>query len=131
MNSSSVCFCGGGEGAGPLANNIGPERTAAIRSALGLKEGDAAFFVAGDPAKFWKFAGLARTAASDYRKLRAELTANADYVGAKFPDEARKIYFEEAPPRSIFGKATLQEARELCEEGIPVCPLPPLPEDQN
>lgn len=64
-------------------------------------------------------------------KLRAELTANADYVGAKFPDEARKIYFEEAPPRSIFGEATLQEARELCEEGIPVCPLPPLPEDQN
>ena len=47
----------GGEGAGPLANNIGPERTAAIRTALGLKEGDAAFFVAGDPAKFWKFAG--------------------------------------------------------------------------
>ena len=51
----------GGEGAGPLANNIGPERTAAIRAQLGLKEGDAAFFVAGDPDKFWKFAGLART----------------------------------------------------------------------
>ena len=41
----------GGEGAGPLANNIGPERTAAIRTQLGLKEGDAAFFVAGDPGK--------------------------------------------------------------------------------
>ncbi len=48
----------GGEGAGPLANNIGPERTEAIRAQLGLKEGDAAFFVAGDPDKFWKFAGL-------------------------------------------------------------------------
>ncbi len=48
----------GGEGAGPLANNIGPERTVAIREQLGLKEGDAAFFVAGDPEKFWKFAGL-------------------------------------------------------------------------
>ena len=48
----------GGEGAGPLANNIGPERTAAIRTQLGLKEGDAAFFVAGDPDKFWKFSGL-------------------------------------------------------------------------
>ena len=51
----------GGEGAGPLANNIGAERTAAIRGQLGLKEGDAAFFVAGDPDKFWKFSGLART----------------------------------------------------------------------
>src|SRR5947208_8804191 len=51
----------GGEGAGPLANNIGPERTAAIRAALGLKEVDPAFFVAGDPEKSWKFAGLARS----------------------------------------------------------------------
>ena len=51
----------GGEGAGPLANNIGPERTEAIREQLGLKAGDAAFFVAGDPEKFVKFAGLART----------------------------------------------------------------------
>jgi aspartyl-tRNA synthetase len=50
----------GGEGAGPLANNIGPERTAAIRAQIGTKEGDAAFFVAGDPDKFWKFSGLAR-----------------------------------------------------------------------
>ena len=65
------------------------------------------------------------------RKLRAEITANADYVGAKFPEEARKIHFEEAAPRNIYGEATLEEARELTEEGIPVCPLPPLPEDQN
>ncbi len=43
------------------ANNIGPERTEAIRQQLGLKAGDAAFFVAGDPEKFYKFAGLART----------------------------------------------------------------------
>ena len=50
----------GGEELGPLANNIRAERTAAILSQLGLKEGDAAFFVAGDPQKFWKFAGLPR-----------------------------------------------------------------------
>ena len=47
-------------GRGPLANNIGPERTEAVRAQLGLKAGDAAFFVAGDPAVFAKFAGLAR-----------------------------------------------------------------------
>ena len=49
------------EGAGPVAKNIGPERTDAIRTQLGLKEGDAVFFVAGQPAKFASFAGLART----------------------------------------------------------------------
>ena len=49
-----------GDGTGPLAKNIGPERTGAVRAQLGLSDGDAAFFVAGDPATFFKFAGLAR-----------------------------------------------------------------------
>ncbi|MCA6233476.1 MAG: aspartate--tRNA ligase [Phenylobacterium sp.] len=48
-------------GAGPIAKNLGPERTEAIRQQLGLKVGDAAFFVGGDPKVFAKFAGLART----------------------------------------------------------------------
>ncbi|MFC3077043.1 aspartate--tRNA ligase [Phenylobacterium terrae] len=48
-------------GAGPIAKNLGDERTRAIRDQLGLKEGDAAFFVGGDPKVFYKFAGLART----------------------------------------------------------------------
>jgi hypothetical protein len=65
------------------------------------------------------------------RKLRDELTANSDYVGPKFPEEARKIHYEEAPQRSIHGEATSEEARELDEEGIAVFPLPLLPEDQN
>jgi hypothetical protein len=65
------------------------------------------------------------------RKLRAEFTANSDYVGPKFPEEARKIHFDEAPARTIHGEATLKEAQELNDEGIPICPLPPLPEDQN
>jgi len=52
----------GGEtvGAGPLAKNIGPERTEAIRRQLGLGLGDAAFFLAGEPAKFVDVAGRAR-----------------------------------------------------------------------
>ena len=65
------------------------------------------------------------------KKLRAELTANSDYVGPKFPEEARKIHFDEALARAIHGEATLKEAEELNEEGVPVFPLPPLPEDQN
>jgi aspartyl-tRNA synthetase len=48
-------------GAGPIAKNLGPERTGAIRDQLGLGVGDACFFVAGVPAKMYKFAGLART----------------------------------------------------------------------
>ena len=65
------------------------------------------------------------------RKLRAELTANSDYVGPNFPEEARKIHFDEAPHRAIHGEASLEEAQELNEEGVPVFPLPPLPEDHN
>jgi aspartyl-tRNA synthetase len=47
-------------GAGPLAKNIGPERTEAIRTQLGLEAGDSCFFVAGVPSKFASFAGAAR-----------------------------------------------------------------------
>lgn len=50
-----------GEGAGPIAKNIGPERTLALREQLGLKDGDAVFFACGVPAKFMSFVGAART----------------------------------------------------------------------
>ncbi len=49
-----------GAGSGPIANNIGPEKTEELRVALGLQDGDAAFFTAGNPEKFVKFAGAAR-----------------------------------------------------------------------
>jgi aspartyl-tRNA synthetase len=56
----------------PIAKNIGPERTTAIREQLGLKVGDAAFFVGGDPKSFYKFAGTARTRLGQELKLIAE-----------------------------------------------------------
>jgi aspartyl-tRNA synthetase len=91
----------GGEGAGPLANNIGPERTAAIRTALGLKEGDAAFFVAGDPAKFWKFAGLARTKLGEELNLidkdRFELAWIVDFPMYEYNEEDKKVDFSHNP----------------------------------
>ena len=91
----------GGEGAGPLANNIGPERTAAIRAALGLKEGDAAFFVAGDPEKFWKFAGLARTKLGEELNLidkdRFELAWIVDFPMYEYNEEDKKIDFSHNP----------------------------------
>src|ERR1700760_81753 len=91
----------GGEGAGPLANNIGAERTAAIREQLGLKEGDAAFFVAGDPEKFWKFAGLARTRLGEELNLidkdRFELAWIVDFPMYEYNDEDKKVDFSHNP----------------------------------
>jgi hypothetical protein len=65
------------------------------------------------------------------RKLRTEIEAKSEYVGPRFPEEARKIHYEEAPARGIYGEATREEAQALSEEGIEFFPLPSLPEDQN
>ncbi|MHA1157216.1 MAG: DUF1178 family protein [Alphaproteobacteria bacterium] len=64
-------------------------------------------------------------------ELRKKITENADYVGEEFPEEARKIHYEEVEPRGIYGEASGEDARELLEEGIDVLPLPALPEDSN
>jgi len=91
----------GGEGAGPLANNIGAERTAAIRAQLGLKDGDAAFFVAGDPDKFWKFSGLARTKLGEELNLidkdRFELAWIVDFPMYEYNEEDKKVDFSHNP----------------------------------
>ncbi|QQO12062.1 aspartate--tRNA ligase [Bradyrhizobium diazoefficiens] len=91
----------GGEGAGPLANNIGPERTAAIRGQLGTKEGDAAFFVAGDPDKFWKFSGLARNKVGEELNLtdkeRFELAWIVDFPMYEYNEEDKKVDFSHNP----------------------------------
>jgi hypothetical protein len=65
------------------------------------------------------------------RKIRDHVHDNADYVGGKFAEEARKMHYEETEARGIYGEATLEEAQALHEEGIPFQPLPVLPEDQN
>ena len=57
--------------------------------------------------------------------LRKYVEANAEYVGPKFPEEARKIHYGETEERHIYGEATLTEAQELVEEGVDVAPLPP------
>jgi hypothetical protein len=65
------------------------------------------------------------------REVRAHVEKNAEHVGDKFAEEARKIHYNEAEQRGIYGNATRDEARELLEEGIDVAPLPVLPEDGN
>ena len=57
--------------------------------------------------------------------LRKYVEANAEFVGPKFPEEARKIHYGESEERHIYGEATIKEARELIEEGVDVAPLPP------
>jgi hypothetical protein len=69
--------------------------------------------------------------AAAMRKMRAEIMAKSEYVGPRFPEEARKIHYDEAPARGIYGEATSDEAQALSEEGIEFFPLPPLPEDHN
>jgi hypothetical protein len=65
------------------------------------------------------------------RKLRRQVEENADYVGDRFAEEARRIHYNEVKSRGIYGEASLEEAKALLEEGVEVHPLPPLPEDSN
>ena len=58
-------------------------------------------------------------------KLR-EVVRNTEDVGERFPEEARRIHYDEAPPRSIRGQASREEAQELADEGIDFSPLPPI-----
>ncbi|TLP48942.1 aspartate--tRNA ligase [Cohaesibacter sp. CAU 1516] len=85
------------EGAGPLAKNIGPERTEAIRTQLGLDAGDACFFVAGDPKKFYDFAGKARNRAGEELDLidrdRFELCWIVDFPMYEWNDDEEKVDF--------------------------------------
>jgi hypothetical protein len=71
-------------------------------------------------------------AAADRKKLRQfvagmkkYVTENADYVGKAFPEEARKIHYGEAEERHIYGEASVEEAKELIEEGVDIAALPP------
>jgi hypothetical protein len=65
------------------------------------------------------------------KELREHIVKNADYVGQRFPEQARKIHYGETEHRSIYGEASPEEAKELHEEGIAFHPLPILPDEFN
>ncbi|MEH2511699.1 hypothetical protein V1291_003053 [Nitrobacteraceae bacterium AZCC 1564] len=65
------------------------------------------------------------------KELRDHVLKNADNVGSKFPDEARKMHYGDIEHRAIYGEATAEEAKALVDEGIEVAPLPVLPDDRN
>lgn len=62
------------------------------------------------------------------KDLRKKVEANSDYVGLSFAAEARKMHDGDIPHRSIYGEAKLQDAKQLIEDGIPVAPLPFIPQ---
>ena len=102
---SNVAITGGGDetilGTGPIAKNIGAERTEAIRKQLKLEEGDAAFFVAGVPTKFYKFAGEARTKAGDELGLiandRFDFCWIVDFPMYEWNEDDKKVDFSHNP----------------------------------
>ncbi|CAN5157196.1 DUF1178 family protein [soil metagenome] len=65
------------------------------------------------------------------RELRDHVLKNADNVGNKFPNEARKMHYGDIEHRAIYGEATAEETRALIDEGVEIAPLPVLPGDRN
>jgi hypothetical protein len=65
------------------------------------------------------------------KELRDQIVKNADYVGEKFPEEARRMHYGEIEHRSIYGEASPDAARSLADEGIEFHPLPRLPDERN
>jgi hypothetical protein len=65
------------------------------------------------------------------KELREHVVKNADYVGPKFPEEARRMHYGEIEHRSIYGEASPTDAKDLYEEGIEFHPLPVLPDEHN
>jgi hypothetical protein len=65
------------------------------------------------------------------RRLKQHVVENSEYVGERFPEEARKIHYEESDARAIYGEASLEEAKKLIDEGVEVSPLPVLPDERH
>jgi aspartyl-tRNA synthetase len=91
----------GAAGAGPIAKNVGAERASAIQAQMRLKTGDACFFTAGDPAKFYKFAGLARDEVGRELKLvdegRFAFAWIIDFPFYEWNEDEKKIDFSHNP----------------------------------
>lgn len=68
---------------------------------------------------------------AEMRNLRERITEDAEDVGRRFPEEARKIHYGEADARGIYGEANREEVEGLLEEGVEIAPLPVIPDDAN
>ena len=106
-------------GAGPIAKNLGDERTSAIREQLGLKVGDAAFFVGGDPKVFYKFAGLARTKVGTDLELvaqdRFDFVWIVDFPMFEMNEETNHVDFSHNPFSMPQGEMEALESKDPLE----------------
>ena len=109
-------------GAGPVAKNIGPERASAIKTQLGLKNGDAVFFAAGNPANFYKFAGLARDRVGQELKLVKEdqfaLAWIVDFPFYEWNEEEKRVDFSHNPFSMPQGGGEALDAATTDEERL-------------
>ena len=72
-----------------------------------------------------------KAAMAKLRELAKTVIENSEDVGERFAEEARKIHYGEVESRAIRGEANITEVSELLEEGVPVMPIPALPDDKN
>ena len=71
-----------------------------------------------------RLAALHKDMAKAVARARDYVEKNFDYVGDKFPEEARKIHYGETEERGIYGEASGKEVKELIDEGVQIAPLP-------
>jgi aspartyl-tRNA synthetase len=114
----------GAAGAGPIAKNIGAERAGAVQGQLGLATGDAAFFVAGDPARFYKFAGLARDQIGRELKLvdenRFAFCWIVDFPFYEWNEDEKQIDFSHNPFSMPQGGSAALDAAKSAEDYLKI-----------
>ena len=67
----------------------------------------------------------------EIKSLRSKIKENSEYVGREFPDVARKIHYDEEKSRSIYGEASLEDVKDLRDEGIDIIQIPDAPDEKN
>jgi hypothetical protein len=121
----------------PVCNSVKVEKAIMAPRIAGAREGGVEPVAAPEKTPADEPAPLAVVSAQEHelrkklKELREHLIKNADYVGGRFPEEARKMHFGEIEHRSIYGEASPDQAKELREEGIEFHPLPVLPDERN
>ncbi|HEV7599551.1 MAG TPA: DUF1178 family protein [Bradyrhizobium sp.] len=121
----------------PACGSVKVERAIMAPQIVGKKNRDgaapspAAATDAATPASTPLMMAQERTLRAKLKELRDHIVKNADNVGERFPNEARKMHYGDIEHRPIYGEASPEQARSLIDEGVEVSPLPVLPDDRN
>ena len=115
----------------PACNSSKVEKAIMAPRLAGARKGKKAAAEAPAPASVAMLSPQEQELRTKLKELRDHITQNADYVGKKFPEEARKMHYGETEHRSIYGEATMEAAKELHDEGIELHAIPTLPDEKN